>query len=106
MTVTLLALLLAAPAPACPPAPARAARFAPGELLRFRLDVLGADVGTFEVGIEAPQGTDRERAALSARSRAKTSAFVTTNLGRYEAFLTTLLAPDLMPLRFREELDE
>lgn len=106
MTATLLALLLAAPAPACPPSPARAARFAPGELLRFRLDVLGADVGTFEVAVEAPQGSDRDRAALAARSRAKTSAFVSTNLGRYEAFLSTLLAPDLMPLRFREELDE
>jgi hypothetical protein len=106
MTVTLLALLLAAPASPCPPSPARAARFAPGELLRFRLDLFGADVGTFEVAVEAPQGTDRERAALSARSRAKTSAFVSTNLGRYEAFLTTLLGADLMPVRFREELDE
>jgi Protein of unknown function (DUF3108) len=106
MTATLLALLLAAPAPPCPPSPASAARFAPGELLRYRLDALGADVGTFEVATDAPQGMDRQRAALNARSRAKTSAFVSTNLGRYEAFLTTLLAPDLMPLRFREELDE
>jgi len=110
MTATVLALLLAAPAHACspPPTPAtvRAARFAPGEQLRYRLDVLGADVGTFEVSVEAPQGADRGRAALVARSRAKTSAFVSTNLGRYEGFISTLLAPDLMPLHFREELDE
>ena len=110
MMVTLLALLIAAPARACspPPTPAtvRAARFAPGEQLRYRLDVLGADVGTFEVSVEGPQSADRGRVALVARSRAKTSAFVTTNLGRYEGFISTLLGPDLMPLHFREELDE
>jgi len=110
MTATLLALLVAAPARACSPAPTpatvRAARFTPGEQLRYRLDVLGADVGTFEVSVEAPQSADRARAALVARSRAKTSAFVSTNLGRYEGFISTLLGPDLMPLRFREELDE
>lgn len=108
MTATVLALLLAAPAPspACPPSPARAARFAPGEQLRYRLDALGADVGTFEVSLDAPQAADRGRAALVARSRAKTSAFVSTNLGRYEGFLSSLLGPDLMPLHFHEELDE
>jgi len=106
MTATLIALLLAAPAPACSPIEVRAARFAPGELLRYRLDVLGTDVGTFEVSLDTPQGTDRGKAALLARSRAKTNAFVTTNLGRYEGFITTLLRPDLMPIRFREELDE
>jgi Protein of unknown function (DUF3108) len=106
MTATLIALLLAAPAPACSPIEVRAARFAPGELLRYRLDVLGTDVGTFEVALETPQGPDRGRASLVARSRAKTNAFVTTNLGRYEGFIRTLLGPDLMPIRFREELDE
>src|SRR5207245_2493688 len=67
MTVALLALLLAAPAHACSPAPTpvRAARFAPGEQLRYRLDVLGADVGTFEVSVEAPQSADRGRDMLS-----------------------------------------
>jgi len=106
MTATLLALLLAAPG--CSPAPVavRASQFAPGEQLRYRLDVLGADVGTFEVALEAPQAADRGRASLVARSRAKTSAFVSTNLGRYEGFISTLLGPDLMPIHFREELDE
>jgi len=110
MTPTVLALLFATPAHACspPPTPAsvRASRFAPGEQLRYRLDVLGADVGTFEVSVEAPQTGDRGRAALVARSRAKTSAFVSTNLGRYEGFISTLLGPDLMPIHFREALDE
>jgi Protein of unknown function (DUF3108) len=106
MIAFLLAVIAAAPAPVCAPVPVSAARFTPGEQLRYKLDVLGADVGTFEVSLEAPQGADRERAALVARSRAKTSAFVSTNLGRYEAFISTLLRADLMPVHFREELDE
>jgi hypothetical protein len=110
MTATLLALLLAAPARACSPGPVpesvRAARFTPGEQLRYRLDVLGADVGSFEMSVEAPPVAERGRVALVARSRAKTSAFVTTNLGRYEGFMSTLLRPDLMPLHFREEMDD
>ncbi|HWE24468.1 MAG TPA: DUF3108 domain-containing protein, partial [Myxococcales bacterium] len=73
---------------------------------RYKLDVLGADVGTFEVVLEAAQGADRERATLVARSRAKTSAFVSTNLGRFEPFVSTLLRADLTPVHFREELDE
>src|SRR5438105_7381966 len=106
MVAFLLAVIAAAPAPACNPVPAPAVRFTPGEQLRYKLDVLGADVGTFEVTLEIPQGADRERATLMARSRAKTSAFVSTNLGRYEAFVSTLLHADLMPVRFREDLDE
>src|SRR5215470_15231710 len=83
--------LFALIAAACNPVPAPAARFTPGEQLRYKLDVLGADVGTFEVALEAPQGADREHGSLVVRSRAKTSAFVSTNLGRYEVFVTTLL---------------
>jgi Protein of unknown function (DUF3108) len=106
MLATLLALLSAAPAPACTPTVVPATRFTLGEQLRYKLDVFGADVGTFEVALEGPQGADRRRASLQARSRATTSAFVSTNLGRYDAFIKTLLGPDLMPLQFREELDE
>jgi hypothetical protein len=106
MVAFLLALMAAASAPACNQAPLLAVRFTPGEQLRYKLDVLGADVGTFDVSLEAPQGADRQRAALVARSRAKTSAFVSTNLGRYEAFISTLLRPDLTAVSFREELDE
>lgn len=106
MTATLFALLLAAPASSCPQIEVRASRFTPGEQLRYRLDVLGADVGTFEVSLDKPEVADRSRAALVARSRAKTNAFVSTNMGRYEGFISTLMGPDLMPIRFREELDE
>jgi uncharacterized protein DUF3108 len=106
MVASLLAVLLAAPAPPCRPPPVSAARFTPGEQLRYRLDVLGADVGTFEVSLEAPQAADRARGALVAKSRARTSAFINTHLGRYEAFAVTLLGADLMPVRYREEFDE
>ncbi len=106
MVAFLLAVLLATPAPRCAPVSASAARFTPGEQLRYRLDVLGADVGTFEVWLEAPPAGDPARGALVAKSRARTSAFINTHLGRYETFVSTLLRPDLMPIRYREELDE
>lgn len=103
----MLALLLLAPfaAPACPPQQLLAARFTPGEVLSYRLDALGADVGTFEVRVEPPPRSEK-RAALQLSSRAKTSAFIATNVGRYEAFAVTLLAPDLSPLHYREDVDE
>jgi len=106
MTATLFALLLAAPTPSCAQLEVRASRFTPGEQLRYRLDVVGADVGTFEVSLDTPEVADRGRGSLVARSRAKTNAFVSTNLGRYEGFISTLIGPDLMPVHFREELDE
>ena len=101
----LLALLLAAPGPVCPPQRLEAARFAPGEVLSFRLDALGADVGTFEVRVQPPPPGEK-RAALELTSRAKTSAFVSTNVGRYDAFATALLAPDFSVLRYHEDVDE
>ncbi len=100
----LLALLLVA-APVCPPQKLQVARFAPGEVLSFRLDALGADVGTFEVRVRpAPPG--EKRAAVELTSRARTSAFVSTNVGHYEAFVTALLAPDFSVLRYHEDVDE
>lgn len=108
----LLVLLLSAPLaalaaePVCPAQSYKAARFAPGETLGFKLDLLGADVGSFEITLEAPPAGDRPRVALVAKSRAHTSAFVSTNVGMYQAFATTLLGPDLAPLKYREEVDE
>ena len=99
----MLALLLAAAV--CPPQKLQAARFVPGEVLSYRLDALGADVGTFEVRVRAPPSTEK-RAALELISRAKTSAFISTNVGRYEAWATALLAPDFTPLRYHEDVDE
>ena len=98
------ALLLVA-APVCPPQKLQAARFAPGEVLSFRLDALGAEVGTFEVRVQAAPPGDK-RAALELTSRAKTSAFVSTNVGRYDAFATALLSPDFSVLRYHEDVDE
>src|SRR5438552_9093864 len=98
----LLALLLSA---VCPPQTLQAARFQPGEVFTYRIDVLGLDVGTFEVRSQPPPATEK-RAALELTSRAKTSAFVSTNAGNYEAFATALLAPDFTPLHYREDLDD
>jgi hypothetical protein len=99
----MLALLLAA---ICPPQPLPAAKAVPGEVLVYRLDALGADVGSFEIRSELPPASERSRAAIQLTSRAKTSAFVATNLGRYETFATALLARDFTPLRYREDVDE
>jgi Protein of unknown function (DUF3108) len=99
----MLALLLAA---ICPPQPPPAAKAVPGEVLVYRLDALGADVGVFEIRSELPPASERARAAIQLTSRAKTSAFVSTNLGRYETYATALLARDFTPLRYREDVDE
>src|SRR4051812_7469675 len=98
----LLALLLSA---VCPPQTLQAARFSPGEILNYKIDVLGLDVGTFEVRSQLPPPAEK-RAVLELTSRAKTSAFVSTNAGNYEAFATALLAPDFAPLHYREDLDD
>src|SRR5256885_16701459 len=104
MLASFILLLAAAPLPPCPVVPPPAVQFAPGEQLKFRLDLLGADVGTFDVSLEhAPSS---ERAALAVRARARTSAFVATNMGRYEVFATSLLGKDLRPVKYREEVDE
>lgn len=89
----------------CPGPGPRAPRFGPGEAFRYRLDLLGTDVGTFEISIDRPPPSEPHAQALL-RSRAHTSAFVSTNIGRYEAFSETLLGPGLQPLRYREETDE
>ena len=101
----LFALLLAATVPVCPPQKLQAARFVSGEVLTYKLDALGADVGSFEVRVKAPPPGEK-RAALELSSRAKTSAFVSTNVGRYDAFATALMAPDFSVLRYREDVDE
>jgi Protein of unknown function (DUF3108) len=92
--------------PLCPEGKIRAPHFAPGESFKYRLDVLGADVGTFEITIERPPAADKDRASALLRSRARTNAFVSTNMGRYEAFAESLLGPGLAPLRYKEEIDE
>lgn len=101
----LLALLLAANGVVCPPQKLQAARFAPGESLSYRVDVLGVDVGTFEVHANPPPAGDK-RASLEITSRARTSAFVSTNAGRYDAYAVALLGPDLAPIKYREDVDD
>ncbi len=98
----MLALLLAA---LCPAQHFPAAKFTAGEVLRYRLDALGADVGTFEIRAEPPPIGDKV-AVAQLSSRAKTSAFVSTNVARYEAYATALVGHDLAPIRYREDVDE
>jgi hypothetical protein len=101
----MLPILLAAAV--CPPQHLPQAKFTSGETLRYRLDALGADVGTFEVRAEPPP-PDKEKTGAVAQlsSRAKTNAFVSTNVARYEAFATALVAKDFTPLHYREDTDE
>src|SRR5215469_18711665 len=96
-------LTLIAVAAVCPPQKLPAARFALGETLAYKLDVLGADVGSFEVRTAAPPDL---RGAIELSSRARTSAFLSTNVARYEAYATALLGADFAPLRYREDVDE
>lgn len=99
----MLALLVAA---LCPQQPLPAAKFTPGEVLLYKLDALGTDVGTFEVRMEPPPPGEKSRAVAQLSSRAKTNAFVATNIGRYEAYATSLIARDFRPLHYREDADE
>src|SRR5260221_5030185 len=101
----MVAALLLAAAVVCPPQRLQAARFRPGEVLSFRIDVLGVDAGTFEVSVRPPPAQEK-RAALELTSRARTSAFVSTNVGRYEAYATALMSADFTPLHYREDVDD
>lgn len=108
MTLTmrlLLACLLssvAAHAAVCPPQPVAPVRFASGEKLAFRLDVLGADVGTFDVTLERAQAP----AAWSIKSHARTSAFVSSAVKPYDAFVAVTASREFLPLHLREDVDE
>ena len=100
-----MVFLLLALAQVCPPQKLQAARFNLGEVLSFRLDVLGVEAGTFEVRTSRPGAGDK-RAAIELSSRARTSAFVSSNVARYEAYATALLGRDFAPLKYREDVDE
>jgi hypothetical protein len=107
MLVPFAVLLAAVPLPPCAAVPPAVVQFVPGEQLKYRLDLLGADVGTFDIALERASGPEKDAGAEQAiRSRARTSAFVATNMGRYEAFATSLLGKDLKPVSYREEVDE
>ena len=90
----------------CPPAAPLARKFQPGESLVFKLDVFGADVGTFELWLDAPPPSAHARGGLLGHARAKISAFVAANAGRYEASATALLGRGLAPLTWQEEIED
>jgi hypothetical protein len=99
----LLALLLAQAA--CPPQKLQPVKFAAGEVLSFKIDVLGLDAGTFEVRTAPAPSSDKE-ATLQLTSRARTSAFVSTNMGQYEGYAVSLVGRGFAPLHYREDVDE
>jgi hypothetical protein len=99
----ILALFLAQAA--CPPQKLQAVKFTPGETLTFKLDALGAEVGTFEIHTRRPPLANK-RASLELTSRARTSAFVSTNLGQYEGYAVSLVGAGFEPLHYREDVDE
>ncbi len=101
--LTMLAVLLAS---VCPSQRLPLAKFTGAEALSYRLDVLGADVGTFEIRAAPPPYDERSRAAMQLSSRAKTNAFVSTNVARFETYATALIARDFTPLHYREDVDE
>ena len=96
----------AASSAVCPPSPQVALKFPPGESLDFKLDVFGADVGTFELWLEAPPPSAHARGGLLGHARARTSAFVAANAGRYEASATALIGRGLAPLTWQEEIED
>lgn len=95
-------------APLCPPLVLDpAVQFAPGESLKFKLDVFGADVGTMELTTEVPAREDRDQAVLQARGKTSTSAFLSSAAGaNYAGRGVVLLGPNLTPLRWHEEVDD
>src|SRR3954463_1921023 len=91
MVAALLVVFAAASPPPCPARAPPSALVPPGEQLRFKLDVLGAAVGTLDATAGAPGVTSGGRkAALELRGRAKTNAFVSTTLGEYYAVAPAL----------------
>jgi len=101
--LTALALLLAA---LCPQQRLPLATSNAGEALSYKLDVMGADVGTFEVRSALPPFDERSRAALQLSSRAKTNAFASTHVARFETYATALVGKDFSTLHYREDVDE
>ena len=77
-----------------------------GESFTYRLDLLGADVGSFQISIGVPPDAAPKAATLLLSSRTRTNAFVSTHVGRYEAFASTLIGEGLKPLSYTEEIDD
>jgi hypothetical protein len=99
----LFALLLAQSV--CPPQKLQPVKFPPGEVLSFKIDALGVDAGTFEVSTAQPPSTNKQ-ATLQLTSRAKTSAFISTNMGQYVGYAVSLVGHGFAPLHYREDVDE
>lgn len=102
LAACLLASTAALAEPVCPRQSLARVSFPAGERLEFRLDAFGADVGTFDLTFER----GNNGAAWTMKSRARTSAFISTNVKQYEAYVAVSTTRDFLPLHYREDVDE
>ena len=79
---------------------------AAGESLFYRLDIFGADVGTFELWLDQAPATAGPRGTVIGHGRARTSAFVSANAGRFEASSMAVVGPGVTARRYREEVED
>ncbi len=82
------------------------AALAPKEHLVFKLDVVGVELGTFEMSIGPAPASERVPSELLIQARGKTSDLVATNARRVDGWSSVLVTGDGRPVRYREELDE
>jgi len=82
------------------------ARLAVGESLSYRLDIFGADVGSIELWLDTAPASAGPRGSVIGRGRAKTSAFVSANAGRFEASSTAVIGSGVVARKYREEVED
>ncbi len=92
------------PGPCVEPVPAY--KPAAGESLSYRLDIYGVDVGTFELWLDAAPASAGPRGTVIGHGRAKTSAFVRANAGRFEASSMAIVGPGVTAHRYREVVED
>ena len=94
------------PPPVCPANALLPARVPTGEQLTFKLDVLGVELGTFEMTVARAPSADRSLGATLVQARGKTSDVVSSNARRVDGWSSALITADGEPVRYREEFDE
>jgi hypothetical protein len=82
------------------------ARLSGSEMLRYKLDVYGADIGTFEMQLGRAAPADRARAPLVIEARGKSSDLVSSNVRKVDGWSSSLVDDEGRVVRYREEVDE
>ena len=107
-----LALLLAGAAAAAPLPPVcsagalQPARLQAGERLVYKLDVLGAEIGSLELSVLRAPPADRKKGPTLVEARGKSSDLISTNVQHIEGWSEVLVGTAGQPVRYREEVDE